>query len=369
MKEEIIGDARLILGDVLKVLRQLPEESINCVITSPPYWGLRDYGVPGQIGLEHRPELYILKLKIIFNQIRRVLRTDGTCWINLGDSYAGGGNGARDETRWPKQSRNANGYKSIHVKKGSGCKPKDLVGIPWAVAFALRAAGWWLRQDIIWSKPNTMPESVRDRCTKSHEYIFLLTKNARYYFNQNAIMEKASENTHARVSQNIAAQIGSFRANGGAKTNGPMKTVFRGSSAKVGKRSDGVKANESFLESVVLMPDKRNKRSVWEIAPTPFKEAHFATFPEKLVEPCVLAGCPPDGVVMDPFMGSGTTGIVAIRLGRKFVGIELKPEYLEMAKRRIKKGWAHQPRLFPAAEIEPKPQELFPACPQEENPL
>lgn len=381
---------------------------MQCVVTSPPYWGLRDYGTakwdggepncdhkvagqvqdnkapgaiqtgqrPGvdssrcrkcgarridqQIGLESTPEEYIAKMVEVFREVRRVLRDDGTLWINIGDSYAASpGQRKTTDAAGPKQLTNA-GAQGAPSRSVEGLKPKDLVGIPWMLAFALRADGWYLRQDIIWSKPNPMPESVRDRCTKAHEYIFLLTKSQRYYYDQEAILEPVSLGTYARLAQNVEAQIGSERANGGQKTNGNMKAVARGLGAK-GKQADpsttrsargeafgrgagwrklaaagsGTKNNSSFDEAMAVMPDKRNKRSVWEIATQPYSEAHFATFPESLVEPCILAGSKPGDAVLDPFCGSGTTGAVALRYHRDFVGVELNPEYAELASKRI----------------------------------
>lgn len=211
-------------------------------------------------------------------------------------------------------------------------KPKDLIGIPWMLAFALRDDGWYLRQDIIWSKPNPMPESITDRCTKSHEYIFLLSKQEKYYFNQQLIQEPVSPNTHMRISQDLANQIGSYRANGGAKSNGPMKAVS-------GKASEGVKGivkyNSCFDKSVCLPVEKRNKRSVWTVCNNGSKEIHFATFPTELIEPCILAGCPENGTILDPFIGSGTTGIAARLHGRYFIGIDLNNEYINMSKNRL----------------------------------
>ncbi len=267
----------------------------------------------------------------VFSEVWRVLRDDGTLWLNLGDSYAGGGCGARDTERWPKQS--TNDHMPKHAKRSTGLKPKNLIGIPWRVAFALQEAGWILRQDIVWSKPNPMPESVADRCTKSHEYIFLLTKNPRYYFDQEAILEPVSAATNARMSQNVIAQIGSARAHGGMKANGAMKAVGR--NTKAAANAPGVKYNESFCASVCMPVDRRNKRSVWTVNTRGFSGAHFATFPPELIEPCILAGCPLGGTVLDPFGGSGTTGLVAERVGRNSKLIELNPEYAEMAKSRI----------------------------------
>jgi len=353
-----IGDATLYTGDVLDVLRTITDESVNCCVTSPPYWGLRDYGVAGQIGLEQTSAEYLAKMVAVFEEVRRVLRQDGTCWVNLGDCYASSG-GAGWQGKHGQRSNRTHTQRTLKNKVGGGIKQKDLVGIPWAVAFALRDAGWWLRQDIIWSKPNPMPESAQDRFTTSHEHVFLLTKRPRYYFNMEAVLEDISESTHMRISQNVVAQVGSYRANGGNKTNGPMKALVTKLERKMGRREDGVKHNASFEANMSMPVLKRKRRSVWEIAPKAFKEAHFATFPEKLVEPCILAGCPPGGVVLDPFLGSGTTGAVALRLGRAFIGIELNSEYMTMAERRIRSAWNNRPALFPPEELEPEPKKLF----------
>lgn len=250
-----------------------------------PYWGLRDYGVDGQIGLENSAAGFVEVLVVVFREVRRVLRKDGTCWLNLGDSYAGGG-------------------------KDSGAKPKDLVGIPWQVALALRSDGWWLRQDIIWHKPSPMPESVTDRCTKSHEYIFMLVKSEKYYFDAAAIAEKAS-------------CAGETRPFNDAKKAGRVVSGAEGT------------GNERPGAPPVIIGETRNKRSVWSVVSEPFQEAHFATFPPSLIEPCIKAGSPTGGTVLDPFAGAGTTGMVADRLGRNAILIELNPEYADMADRRI----------------------------------
>jgi DNA modification methylase len=295
--------------DCIKGLKQLDNESVNCCVTSPPYWGLRDYGVEGQIGLEDTPEEYVSKMVEIFREVRRVLRKDGTLWLNLGDSFAGSGKGAWDNKEVQKEVYvpDKDSPQCKLKKVPQGLKPKDLVGIPWMVAFALRADGWYLRQDIIWHKPNPMPESVTDRCTKSHEYIFLFSKSPQYYFDAESIAEPVAKSTVKRLSQDIDSQTGSDRVPG--KTNGNMK-------AKA-PRYGG----------------KRNKRSVWTVSTQPFKEAHFATFPPKLIEPCILAGCPINGIVLDPFMGSGTTAMVATSLQRNYIGFELNPEYIRIAKK------------------------------------
>lgn len=301
-----VNGAAIVLGDVRSVVRDLPTESIDCVVTSPPYWGLRDYGVDGQIGLEQSPDAYVAELVEVFREIRRVLKNDGTIWVNLGDSYAN--DGKWGGSTGGKHASDLHGSTGVgRAKRNTGLKPKDLVGIPWLVAFALRADGWYLRQDIIWHKPNPMPESVRDRCTKGHEYVFLLSKSPRYYFDADAIKEPAAApNMTHRSSRKTTDQESAYL--GSAPTNlGRCGTT------------DGL----------------RNKRSVWTVTPKPFKGAHFATMPPDLVEPCILAGCRPGGVVLDPFNGSGTTGVVALRNGREYVGIELNSEYVEIACDRI----------------------------------
>ena len=324
-------------GDCVEILRSMDDRSVNCCVTSPPYWGLRDYGtarwdggdaecdhieglrkstykttdknrdakaaelfgtqyrdtcgkcgarrVDDQLGLESTPDEYVAKMVEVFREVRRVLRDDGTLWLNLGDSYSGVGKsgGGSQGNRWEAIGAESDEGKGTWKPPTPGLKHKDLVGIPWRVAFALQADGWYLRQDIIWHKPNPMPESVRDRCTKGHEYLFLLAKSERYYCDMSGVREMAVD--------------------GGA----------------------------------------RNRRSVWTVTTRPFKGAHFAVFPPKLIEPCVIAGCPEGGTVLEPFAGSGTTGCVSLEHGRNFVGIELNPEYAEMARKRIK---SVVPRLF-----------------------
>lgn len=455
---------RILEGDVMEQLQTLPDESVQCVVTSPPYWGLRDYGtgkwqggnadcdhlrpaahgykpfetstlgpmkngisetnsahvnevkrqqyanicgkcgavrVDQQIGLEQTPEEYIAKMVAVFGEVWRVLRGDGTCWVNMGDSYTSGGRKERD----PGQSKIHPAFEGERFADGLrpdtpvGLKPKDLVGIPWMLAFALRADGWYLRQDIIWAKPNPMPESVQDRCTKSHEYLFLLTKSPQYFFDQAAISESVTGNAHARgTGVNPKARWrtpdgwdtstgngghGSFHKEGCEKGFVGYEPKLRHNSAearklranpdaksvptdqRAGMRPLGEKGlqanpeevrsahgaafgrgagwreairsrqNASFSAAVKDLVETRNKRTVWTIATQPFSEAHFATFPEKLVEPCILAGSSIGSTVLDPFCGSGTTGVVALRYGREFIGIELNPEYVVMAKRRI----------------------------------
>lgn len=318
----------ILQGDCLDVLKTLNSESVHCCVTSPPYYGLRDYGVDGQIGLESTPEEYVSKLVEVFREVRRVLRDDGTLWLNLGDTYAGSGkgqtpNGCAD----PKNKKTSGMFLQI---TDDGLQPKNLIGIPWRVAFALQADGWYLRQDIIWAKPNPMPESVTDRCTKSHEYIFLLSKSRNYYYNAEAIMEPVAETTLERISQDVEHQTGSDRVPG--KTNGPMKAVVRYGGNKYTADPDEFYRTKSG--NAYKYKPYRNKRDVWTVSAQPYKEAHFAVFPPKLIEPCILAGCPEGGIVVDPFFGSGTTGEVATYLGRDFIGIELNEKYIKIAERR-----------------------------------
>lgn len=305
-------------GDVMEQLRMLPAESIQTCVTSPPYFNLRDYGTPNQIGMEATPEEYVHKLTQVFHEVQRVLRSDGTLWLNIGDCYAGSGKGRMaDGTHhmgMPSKSSNYQGTAGGILKKTktAGCKPKDLIGIPWLLAFALRADGWYLRQDIIWHKPNCMPESVRDRCTKSHEYIFLLSKSSRYYFDSDAIREPFTTPIRA----------------------GERRSYKPGCTSSFDMKDGHIEQRGNFA-GLPLNPAGRNKRDVWSVNTKASKAAHFAVFPEKLIEPCILAGSPAGGVILDPFMGSGTTGTVAKRLGRRFVGIELNPEYCRMASERI----------------------------------
>jgi DNA modification methylase len=323
---------QVICGDALECLRTLPAESVQCCVTSPPYWGLRDYGVVGQVGLEATPEAYVQKVVKIFAEVRRVLRSDGTCWVNLGDSYSHGGHGARDPEKWPKQSRND--HHPTHGKAKTGLKPKDLIGIPWRVAFALQADGWYLRSDIIWHKPNPMPESVTDRPTKAHEYLFLLSKSGKYFYDAEAIKEPANGWNGSRFDDSrdlvVRPNTGKGERKGNAKT-------FRGGGAYTSNQSFDNSA-EIPRESHGNVPNEtetRNKRSVWTVATQAYPEAHFATFPEDLVRPCILAGCPPGGTVLDPFAGSGTTLMVAKAQGCSAIGIELNPEYVKLIEKRL----------------------------------
>lgn len=307
----------LVNGDCLTELKALLDESAQTCITSPPYWGLRDYGTEGQLGLEETPEHYVTNMVQVFREVKRVLRDDGTLWLNLGDSYANSGVSA-GEPRGYRKGLSEQGLSSWTSREEygkvktavSGLKPKDLVGIPWRVAFALQADGWYLRSDIIWHKPNPMPESVTDRPTKAHEYIFLLSKNKRYYYDHEAIKE-ASTSEMGRGATGRGKQAY-------AKVSGFKNNPHQDHSGWCG--GDG---------------QSRNKRSVWTVATQPFSEAHFATFPPKLIEPCVLAGCPHSGTVLDPFAGAGTTLLVAENHGRNSIGIELNPEYCDIIRRRM----------------------------------
>jgi DNA modification methylase len=322
----------ILIGDCREKLRELPDASVNCCVTSPPYFGLRDYGCEGQMGLELTPDEFVAGMVEVFREVRRALRDDGTLWLNIGDSYAGSGRGGyaggksglqgstegQDISRVARGSQKLAGMHERACEAGSigrawtpappGLKQKDLIGIPWMLAFALRADGWYLRQDIIWSKPNPMPESVRDRCTKAHEYLFLLSKGPRYHFDAEAIAEQAT----GEAPGNKRATKGGRAYDDGASEHRTAANLHN-----IGAR------------------ETRNKRSVWEVATQPFSEAHFATYPPALIEPCILAGCPKGGTVLDPFFGAGTTGLVADRLGRNCIGIELNPEYAALAERRL----------------------------------
>jgi len=300
----------IIEGDCRKTLAQIPDKIANCCVTSPPYFGLRNYGVNGQIGLEESLAEYITQLVVVFREVRRILKDDGTLWLNLGDSY----NNFRS-TMGPGQTfhkdQDLRGKPAPKSKSRGqqGFKEKDLLMVPARVAIALQEDGWYLRSDIIWHKPNPMPESVRDRPTSTHEHVFLLSKNQSYYYDYLAIVEEVAPSTITRLNQDIENQTGSERANGGAKTNGNIKAA----------------GNTEY----------RNSRNVWTITTKPFKDAHFATMPIELAEKCLLAGCPVGGTVVDPFFGAGTTGLAAIKNNRNAIGTELNPEYIEIAKKRI----------------------------------
>ncbi|HCF6246974.1 site-specific DNA-methyltransferase [Pseudomonas aeruginosa] len=335
------------VGDCLDALRAMPDQSFHCCITSPPYFGLRDYGVDGQIGLEQTPAEFVSRLVEVFREVRRVLRDDGTLWLNIGDSYASTAPGTRNAPQPKGSKENPEQWGNFRPDlREYGIKPKDLMGIPWRLAFALQDDGWYLRQDIIWHKPNPMPESVRDRCTKAHEYLFLLSKSPRYHFDQDAIAEPLAPASVARLAQDgWDAQHGSDRVPG--KTNGAMKAVGgrrskRNSFARETKSSAGThgqKAQHRPDRPDIDYSATRNKRSVWTVPTAGFKGAHFATFPPDLIRPCVLAGAPRGGLVLDPFGGAGTTALVAMQEGRRSVLLELNPEYASIARHRLASAW------------------------------
>jgi len=332
----------LLNGDCRTVLKELADESVQCVVTSPPYWGLRDYDTSGQIGLEATPEQYVIELVEVFREVRRVMAGTGTLWLNLGDSYTSG-----DRATWRSGASQNKGQDVQNdmprPKTPPGLKRKDMVGIPWRVAFALQEDGWYLRQDIIWAKPNPMPESVTDRCTKSHEYIFLLTKCEQYFYNHEAIKEP-SESDHDSGNGFEGRQGGAkhMPMSGGAGTKQPW--LHRNSNSPrvtgnlPGRDDNGRACNGPGQEY-------RNTRSVWRVGTQPYSEAHFATFPLELPRRCIKAGCPADGVVLDPFMGSGSTGVACVNLGAKFIGIERERAYFDIACERIDQA-QRQVRLF-----------------------
>lgn len=367
-------------GDALSVLKTFEGGSINCCVTSPPYWGLRDYGtatwvggddkcphqrenkittspnqykVPSgdmiykntcskcgairqdeQLGLEKTPGEYVQKLVEIFREVKRILKPEGTLWLNLGDSYSGGGRGCNT----PKQQSNKG---TLDMPQGiipKGLKPKDLVGIPWMVAFALRSDGWYLRQDIIWYKRNPMPESVTDRCTKSHEYIFLLAKSQKYYYDYQAIYEKANYDGRKDIIMKGSEkyQNGYFPTDVNTQSiavKGHVRWKTKMEGTNYGGDGSGLHGHSGY--DSLDNPYIRNKRSVWDVTTKPFAEAHFATFPELLIVDCIKAGCPENGIVLDPFMGAGTTGLVARKLDRNFIGIELSSKYIKIAEKRL----------------------------------
>jgi DNA modification methylase len=329
-------DFLLFVGDAADVLAEMPAGSVDCIVTSPPYWGLRDYGEDGQLGLEPTPQAYVDRLRDIFDGARRVLADTGTLWVNLGDSYS-------QDTKWGGSSSSKNeteqGYPRRQERGSSGLKPKDLVGIPWRVAFALQDAGWWLRSEIIWHKPNAMPASVTDRPTVAHETVFMLAKSARYFFNQDAVREPYATDDPARGTLNGGGYAPPGQPpHGNARQatlhpdlppeaprgpDGRRQTTILGSTP-----GDGAHENYAGREGAERWPNEgRNVRSVWTIPTYPFAGAHFATFPRELALRCIQAGCPEGGTVLDPFMGSGTTALAARAAGRNAVGIELSEEY------------------------------------------
>lgn len=347
----------VICGDALEKLRELPDESVQCCVTSPPYWGLRDYGCEGQLGLEKTPDEYVAKLVEVFSEVRRVLKSDGTLWLNLGDSYAGSGRGPQGETGLGNHSErqgfiggtdsDPRGKRRNKTDSPSGFKAKDLVGTPWMVAFALRNSGWYLRSDIIWHKRNCMPESVEDRPTRSHEYLFLLSKSPRYFYDHEAIKEPCiydvdGTGTAARKARSKEGQKGFPTAErygmrpGGYKNAVNFEGKNKGNEKQRGhgRRHAGSNDRWDQMEREEQCTGMRNKRDVWTVAPATYPEAHFATYPPNLIKPCILAGTRPGDVVMDCFGGSGTTGMVALELGRKALLIELQPEYVRLIKQR-----------------------------------
>lgn len=404
---------QIIQGDVLEVLQTLPDNYVNCCVTSPPYWGLRDYGHSEQIGLEKTPELYVEKITAVFNEVKRVLKPDGTLWLNLGDSYAGSGKGGNpDDSMWKGfvgKKEKEDVMKSAKPFKSNNYKPKDLIGIPWMIAFALRTAGWYLRSDIIWHKPNPMPESVTDRPTKSHEYIFLMSKSGKtllwwhedgrityklpepdyvwicnktgkrvtempdgwttrsklwrrrnlcrgqdYYYDYEAIEEVA---TGFDGRKDTSYKGGPKDMAGGKheRWKFKQKNTFGNRNGEHDKLHSGKQYERKFtnlqengqqnhtMHKNRLNPDNeeiypvRNKRSVWTVPTKPYKEAHFATYPEDLIVDCIKAGCPVGGIVLDPFAGANTTGITARKLGRNYIAIELNPKYVEIGRNREEK--------------------------------
>ncbi len=338
-------NGKLYHGGCLGLLKQMPDESVDCVVTSPPYWGLRDYSTAGQIGLEPTIQEYINVMAEIFSEVKRVSKDDGTLWLNMGDSYAAvgisglGTTGGHGKFRGGAKADNRIRERSIP----QGLKPKDLIGMPWRIAFALQADGWYLRSDIIWHKPNPMPESVTDRPTKAHEYIFLMTKSSKYFYDAEAIKEKVTGNSHewgngVNPKAKMAFPEGCARGEVPHNSADHYKNMQREKPHSIHEAR--IKQNPSFSSAVSKPVDNRNKRTVWTIPTQGYSEAHFATYPVNLIYPCIKAGCRPEGIVLDPFIGSGTTAIVAERLNRPWVGIEINQEYCDIAVDRIKKETA-----------------------------
>jgi DNA modification methylase len=328
--------------DAIQGLKDMPDQIVQCCVTSPPYWSQRDYEMPGQYGRENSPELYVEQLVEVFTEVKRVLKKDGTLWLNLGDAYWSSANLKINEIYQqrnnsfgsPVQKSRAGPFKK---RKHPNLKPKDLIGLPWQTALALRNSGWFLRQDIIWHKPNPMPESVTDRCTKSHEYLFLLSKSSHYLFDHQSIKQPLQISSIQRLDQAISEQKGSLRVPG--KKNGPMKAV---GSIVGGKKASGISdKNKQFAtRNANGKPWENtdgfcNKRSVWTVATRPFREAHFATFPSELITDCIKAGSRHGDLILDPFMGAGTTALASIVLHRNFLGFELNPGYIAIANKRI----------------------------------
>lgn len=355
-------DLKIIAGDCRTTLAQVPAGSVQCCVTSPPYWGLRDYGHPDQIGQEKSPELYVATIVAVMREVWRVLKPDGTLWLNLGDSYIGSDKGRGDLKPTDKQSSNRGTLElTKRISKlpvPAGMKAKDLAGVPWLVAFALRADGWWLRSDIIWAKRNCMPESVTDRPTRSHEYLFLLSKSSKYFYDAEAIKEPCLYDVDgtgtaarkARAAGNKLAptdKVNGIRASGPASQAGGFKdaALMNGKHQRDaglapkkqrghGRRHDGFNDRWDAMEKEEQCTGMRNKRDVWTVAPANYPEAHFATYPPNLIKPCILAGSRPGDTVLDPFGGSGTTGAVALELGRRAIICELNPGYISLIEKR-----------------------------------
>lgn len=322
----------ILTSDALAVLRTLPDQSVHCCVTSPPYWGLRDYGVSGQIGCEDTLEEYVARLVAVFDEVRRVLRDDGTLWLNMGDAYtSNSGKRKPFDPAGHKQGSNPASIAAPGPRAVPGLPPKNLIGLPWRLAFALQATRWYLRCDCIWHKPNPMPESVEDRPTRAHEYIFLLSKSERYYYDHEAVKEPAVHAADAPRNRwdtkdyTIPGQKPQKRTTRGPGNWGVVPCGFPGENPGRGRTSGPVRDGNA----------SRNRRSVWTIATRPFPDAHFATFPSDLIRPCILAGCPAGGVVLDPFFGAGTVGVVCVEEARRYLGIELNPDYVKMASDRI----------------------------------
>lgn len=338
---------QIIQSDCIEGLRTLPDKSVNCCVTSPPYFGLRDYGHDGQIGLEETPEQFVAKMVDVFREVKRILKDDGTLWLNLGDSYAGSGKGANPDGSIHKSALSGKqgthkgtteGRKKPQKAHEIGLKPKDLIGIPWMVAFALRADGWYLRQDIIWHKPNPMPESVTDRCTKSHEYIFLLSKSQKYWYDHEAIKTEILDVSIARMGRGVSDNHKNINGAPGQTPHSISKP--RENIKAYNHRGEGDKkltghSGNYDKEGNLIGDGMANKKSVWTVTTKPYSEAHFATYPPDLIVDCIKAGCPEGGIVLDPFMGAGTTALVARKLNRNYIGFELNPEYIRIAKNRL----------------------------------
>lgn len=344
-------DFTLYVGEAYYVLRDLPDESVHCCVTSPPYWGLRDYGSDHQLGLEQTPEQYVERLRYVFAEVKRVLRPDGTLWLNLGDTFASDPKKGGSGTPNGRNGRGEGYARGKRIERGTGrwgggnasaptLKPKDLSGIPWRVAFALQDDGWFLRCDLIWAKPNPMPESVKDRPTRSHEYVFLFSRSPRYYFDADAIAEPATwygPNGYPKAGPHAGQMHGRAKKKPPGWEERKAAGATRGNVAFDGNVGAGTQrgVHGEGVSHDLGNGLTRNARSVWTIQTQQFAEAHFAVFPEELPRRCIAAGCPQDGVVLDPFMGSGTTALVARRLGRRSIGIELNPSYAELAARRL----------------------------------